>query len=61
MRVAGEAQGIYDEGYVVVTKTAKTQFLDAAKSLGQLAKAPKADALEAEWTKVEAAWAALMK
>jgi hypothetical protein len=57
----GEQKGIYDEGFVVVTKAAKTQFLDAAKSLGLLAKAPKADALEAEWTKVEAAWAALMK
>lgn len=57
----GEAKGIYDQGFVVVTKAAKAQFLDAAKSLGQLAKAPKADALEAEWTKVEAAWSALMK
>ena len=57
----GEAKGIYDEGFVIVTKASKTQFLDAAKAIGQLAKAPKADALEAEWTKVEAAWAALMK
>jgi len=57
----GEAKGIYDEGFVIVTKTAKAQFLDAAKAIGQIAKAPKADALEAEWTKVEAAWAALMK
>lgn len=57
----GEAKGIYDEGFVIVTKTAKAQFLDAAKAIGQIAKAPKADALESEWTKVEAAWAALMK
>jgi hypothetical protein len=57
----GEAKGVYDEGFVIVTKTAKAQFLDAAKAIGQIAKAPKADALEAEWTKVEAAWAALMK
>jgi hypothetical protein len=57
----GEQKGVYDEGFVVVTKAAKAQFLDAAKSLGQLAKAPKADALEAEWVKVEAAWSALMK
>ncbi|HEV8201777.1 MAG TPA: hypothetical protein VGS03_17330 [Candidatus Polarisedimenticolia bacterium] len=57
----GEAKGIYDEGFVVVTKAAKAQFLEAAKALGQLAKAPKADALEAEWVKVEAAWSALMK
>jgi len=57
----GEAKGIYDEGFVIVTKAAKAQFLDAAKALGQLAKAPKADALEAEWVKVEAAWTGLMK
>jgi len=57
----GEAKGLYDEGFVVVTKAAKAQFLDAAKALGMLAKAPKADALEAEWVKVEAAWSALMK
>lgn len=57
----GEKQGIFDEGFVIVTKASKAQFLEAARSLGQLAKAPKADALEAEWTKVEAAWSALMK
>ena len=57
----GEAKGLYDEGFVIVTKAAKAQFLDAAKALGQLAKAPKADALEAEWVKVEAAWTGLMK
>lgn len=57
----GEKQGIFDEGFVIVTKAAKAQFLEAARSLGQLAKAPKAEALEAEWTKVEAAWSALMK
>lgn len=57
----GEKQGIFDEGFVIVTKAAKAQFLEAARNLGQLAKAPKADGLEAEWTKVEAAWSALMK
>jgi len=57
----GEAKGIYDEGFVVVTKAAKTQFLDAAKAIGQIAKAPKSDSLEMEWAKVEAAWSSLMK
>jgi hypothetical protein len=57
----GEAKGIYDQGYVVVTRTAKQAFLDASKSIGALARAPKADALEAEWKKVETAWAGLMK
>ena len=54
---AGEAQGLYDEGYVVITKTAKAAFLDASKGLAMLAREPKADALDAEWKKVDAAWA----
>ena len=53
----GEAQGIYDDGYVVVTKVAKQSFLDSSKALAMLGRDPKADALEAEWKKVEAAWA----
>jgi hypothetical protein len=54
---AGEAQGIYDEGYVVVTKAAKAAFLESSKALAMMASAPKAEALDAEWKKVEAAWA----
>jgi hypothetical protein len=54
---AGEAQGIYDEGYVVVTKAAKQAFLDSSKAIAMLARDPKAEALDAEWKKVEAAWA----
>ena len=54
---AGEAQGIFDQGYVVVTKAAKQAFLDSSKAIAMLARAPKAEALEAEWKKVEAAWA----
>jgi hypothetical protein len=53
---AGEAQGIYDEGYVVVTKAAKREFLDSSKAIALLARDAKADALDAEWKKVEAAW-----
>jgi hypothetical protein len=54
---AGEAQGLYDEGYVVVTKAAKQSFLESSRALAMLAREPKADALDAEWKKVEAAWA----
>jgi hypothetical protein len=57
----GETKGIYDEGYVVVTRAAKQSFLEASRAIGQLAHAPKAEALEAEWKKVQAAWAGLMK
>ena len=53
---AGEAQGIYDEGYVVVTKAAKQEFLESSKALAALARDPQAAALDAEWKKVEAAW-----
>ena len=57
----GEAQGIYDEGFVIVTRTAKKSFLDASKAIGQLARAPEAQALEAEWKRVQATWSELMK
>ena len=57
----GEKQGVYDEGFVVVTKAAKKSFLDASKAIGLLASAPKAESLEAEWQKVQAAWNGLMK
>ena len=57
----GEAKGIYDEGFVVVTRAAKSAFLDASKALGQMARAPKAEALEAEWQKVQATYNSLMK
>jgi hypothetical protein len=58
---AGEAAGVFDEGFVVVTRAAKQKFLDASRAIGQMAAAPKADALQAEWGKVEAAWTELMK
>ena len=52
----GEAQGVFDEGYVVVTKVAKQAFLGSSRTLAMLARSPKAEALEQEWKKVEAAW-----
>jgi hypothetical protein len=55
----GEQKGIYDEGFVVVTRVAKQAFLDASRAIGQMARAPKAESLEAEWAKVEAAWKSL--
>lgn len=58
---AGEAQGIYDEGYVVVTRKAKAALLESSRAIAGMAGAPKADALAAEWKKVEAVVADLMK
>lgn len=57
----GEAKGIFDEGYVVVTKAAKKRFLDASRAIGLLQGAPAADALEREWKNVQSAWTDLMK
>ena len=58
---AGEAQGIYDEGYVIVTREAKKTLLESSKAIAQMAGAPKADALDAEWKKVQATYSELMK
>ncbi|MFQ5878493.1 MAG: hypothetical protein ACE5JH_12560 [Acidobacteriota bacterium] len=57
----GEAAGIYDEGYVIVTRAAKKVFLDASRAIGQLAPAPESGALEAEWSRVESTWSELMQ
>jgi hypothetical protein len=58
---AGEAQGIFDEGFVVVTRAAKAKLLESSRGIGQMARAPKADALEAEWKKVQAVVGPLLK
>jgi hypothetical protein len=58
---AAEAQGIYDEGFVVVTRAAKQKLLEASRTIGQMAASPKADALGVEWQKVKAIYAGLMK
>jgi len=55
----GEQKGVYDPGFVVVTKVAKQAFLDASRSIGQMTRAPKADALETEWSKVDTTWKTL--
>jgi hypothetical protein len=57
----GEAKGIYDEGFVVVTRVAKQAFLESARAFGTMSKAPKAEALEAEWKKVQATYDSIMK
>jgi hypothetical protein len=56
-----EAKGVYDPGFVVVTRAARSAFLDSSRALGQMARAAKAEALEAEWQKVQATWNGLMK
>jgi hypothetical protein len=50
--VKGEEQGIYDEGFVIVTRKAKKAFLDAAGNIGRMASSPDGDKLEQEWKAV---------
>jgi hypothetical protein len=57
----GEAKGIYDEGFVVVTRAAKKRFLDASRAIGLLKGSPSADGLEREWKNVQSAWMELLK
>jgi hypothetical protein len=58
---AGETQGVYDEGYVIVTRKAKTALLASSRAIAGMAAAPKADALAAEWKKVEGVVDGLLK
>jgi hypothetical protein len=58
---AGEAKGLFDEGFVIVTRAAKQKLLESSRAIGQLSRAPKADALESEWKKVAAVYDELTK
>ena len=55
----GEEKGIYDEGFVIVTRAARKELLEVAGRIGRLSQAPQAAALEAEWAKVAAQYTAL--
>ncbi|HKQ60198.1 MAG TPA: hypothetical protein VJS92_02865 [Candidatus Polarisedimenticolaceae bacterium] len=55
----GEAKGIYDEGFVIITRAAKKVFLDSAGAIGRLGKASDLAALTAEWQKVQTQFKAL--
>jgi hypothetical protein len=58
---AGEAQGIFEEGYVIVTRAAKAKFLESSRKIAAMAGKPDATALAAEWKAVGDAYAGLMK
>jgi len=57
----GEKQGLYEPGYVIVTKSAKTNLLAASKAIAQVASAPDKAALDKAWASVDAAWAEISK
>ena len=56
---SAEQQGIYDEGFVVVTRVARQAFMDAAGRIGKLSVAPDKLKLETEWQAVAKQYAAL--
>lgn len=58
---AGEAQGVYEEGYVIVTRAAKAKFLESSRKIAALAAKPDAAALTAEWKAVGDVYAGLGK
>lgn len=57
----GEQQGMFDEGFVIVTRQAKKAFLDAAGEIGRMASSPDAAALKSAWAKVNEQFAVLAK
>jgi hypothetical protein len=57
----GEKQGIFDEGFVIVTRAAKKTFLDASSAIGKLASSKDPAALQAAWQPVTQQYNALMK
>jgi len=58
---AGEAQGIYEEGYVIVTRAAKAKLLESSRKIAGMAGKPDAAALAAEWKAVDGVYSDLMK
>lgn len=58
---AGEKQGIYEPGFVIVTRSAKQKLLESSRTIAQLSRAPDKDALNQEWAKVNAIWEELSK
>jgi hypothetical protein len=56
----GEQMGVYDEGFVIVTRKARKALLDAAGEIGRMAGSPDAALLEAQWKKVTGQFHSLM-
>ena len=57
----GESKGVYDPGFVVVTKDAKMRLLEASRELARLSRAPNTAAVARQWEKVEEVWSSLVK
>lgn len=57
----GEGQGLYDDGFVVVTKAAKKVFLDTAVEIGRLTRSPSVAKLDQAWGRVQSEFTKLMQ
>jgi hypothetical protein len=55
----GEPAGIYDRGFVIVTRAARKVFLDAANTIGKQGAKADMGVLESEWKKVQKQFEAL--
>jgi len=58
---AGEQQGIYDEGFVIVTREAKQALLASASAIGKMASSATSEGLKGQWERVAMTWNALAK
>jgi hypothetical protein len=58
---AGEAQGIFEEGFVIVTRVAKQKLLESSRAFAQMAGTATPSTLTAEWQQVQAVYAELAK
>jgi riboflavin biosynthesis pyrimidine reductase len=56
---SGEQEGLYDEGFVIVTKPAKKEFLASAQRIAKMARSADTASLEAEWQQVQREFKAL--
>lgn len=58
---SAEEKGIYDDGFVVVTRVARKSLIQSATEIGRMASSPNAAALKAEWEKVSNVYKELVK
>jgi len=56
-----EDEGMYDEGFLIVTRTAKKRFLDTAGEIGKMAGTATAAGVDEQWKKVSSQYMALFK
>lgn len=56
-----EPRGAYEEGFVVVTRTARQALLESAGRIGRLAMSPDLKALDSEWQSVAKQYEALTR